>query len=478
MSYVALDIFEQLRQEDTHWILASSELKTISANGLLVREDDPSDTIFLIADGLFEVYVFSDLTGQIKVGQLGPGEVIGEISWLDGKPVSASVRAVETSSVIALDTALLDRKLADDSRFAARFLRGIATLTAERLRRTTAQVRRSAWAAGPRSTAASSAEGITVLQKISELKALVAEADKAAIANNGTIPDDHATKVRKAFDRLEHGIGPQSLKHVTGLADVLQAELLPLIRLSQTGERYYAKPRGYAGDYQTVEMIYANVPSGTGRIGPLIDSCMLTMAAARAIRSRRHLIAAEILSSYGTASKEFHVASLACGPAREVFDVLEKVGDSSRLHISCLDIDREALAYVEAHCRQQKLADRVHTFHSNLIFLATGRQELHLAPQDLIYSMNLIDYFSDELATTLINWTYDRLRPGGRVILGNFHPRNPSRVLMDHVLDWHLTHRDEADMNRLLQSSKFGRPCSRVVFEEEGIDLFAECRKL
>jgi extracellular factor (EF) 3-hydroxypalmitic acid methyl ester biosynthesis protein len=478
MSYVALDIFEQLRQEDTHWILASSELKTISANSLLVREDDPSDTIFLIADGLFEVYVFSELTGQIKVGQLGPGEVIGEISWLDGRPVSASVRAVETSSVIALGRALLDRKLADDSGFAARFLRGIATLTAERLRRTTAQVRRSDWAAGPRSTAASSAEGNSVLQKISELKALVAEADRAAIANKGTIPDDHATKVRKAFDALEHGIGPQSLRHVTGLSDVLQAELLSLIRLSQTGERFYAKPRGYAGDYQTVEMIYANAPAGTGRIGPLIDSCMLTLAVARAIRSRRHLIAAELLSSYATATKEFHVASLACGPAREVFDVLEKAGDSSRLHINCLDIDREALAHVEAHCRQHKLAERVHTYHGNLIFLATGRQELHLAPQDLIYSMNLIDYFSDELATTLINWIYDRLRPGGRVILGNFHPRNPSRVLMDHVLDWHLRYRDEADMNRLLQGSKFGQPCSRVVFEKEGIDLFAECRKL
>ncbi len=111
MSYVALDIFEQLKPEDAHWILASAELKTIEAGSLLVREDDPSDSIFFIADGLFEVYVFSDHTGPIKVGQLGPGEVVGEISWLDREPVSASVRAIETSSVIALPTALLDRKL-------------------------------------------------------------------------------------------------------------------------------------------------------------------------------------------------------------------------------------------------------------------------------------------------------------------------------------------------------------------------------
>jgi hypothetical protein len=100
-----------------------------------------------------------------------------------------------------------------------------------------------------------------------------------------------------------------------------------------------------------------------------------------------------------------------------------------------------------------------------------------LAPQDLIYSLNLTDYFSDELVVTLINWIYDELRPGGRAILGNFHPRNPSRGLMDHVLDWRLTHRDEAAMNQLFLGSKFAKACSRVFFEEEGIYLLAECAK-
>jgi hypothetical protein len=32
-------------------------------------------------------------------------------------------------------------------------------------------------------------------------------------------------------------------------------------------------------------------------------------------------------------------------------------------------------------------------------------------------------------------------------------------------------------MSRLFLNSKFGRPSSRVVFEDEGIDLFAECRR-
>jgi len=477
MSYVALDIFQQLRQEDIHWMLASSELKTLSANGVLVREDDPSETIFFIADGLFEVYVYDGSTNKVKVGQLGPGEVIGEISWLDGRPISASVRALETSSVIALSIVVLERRLAEDPRFAARLFRAIATLTAERLRKTTAYVRRVEFAAAQRPAAQDGAAGSSVLQGISEFKKLVAEADKSALGKDGAIPDDYASKIRNAFAALEQSIGAQGLENAARLADVLQADLLPFVQLTAIGERYYSKPRGYAGDYQTIEMIYDNAPAGTGRIGPVLDSCMLNIAAAKAVRNRRRLLASEIQTSYGAAAKEFHVASLACGPAREIFDVFEKAGDKSRLHVSCIDIDREALAQVTTRAQEQKLADQVRTFHGNLIYLATGRQELDLAPQDLIYSLNLTDYFSDELVVTLMNWIYDELRPGGRAILGNFHPRNPSRGLMDHVLDWRLTYRNEAAMNQLFLGSKFAKACSRIFFEEEGIYLFAECAK-
>jgi len=477
MSYVALDIFEHLRPEDTQWILASAELKTIAGNSLLVREDEPSDSIFFIADGLFEVYVFGGLMGQIKVGQLGAGEVIGEISWLDRKPVSASVRAAETSSVIALSTAMLDRKLADDAGFAARFLRGIATLTAERLRKTTAQVRRAEWAAGERKPTSGSAEGNGVLDRIAQLKGLIAEAEQSAAGTAASIPQDLATRVRKAFAELEGGVALHGAKRAASLADVLQAELLPPFRLSPIADRLYAKPRGYGGDFQTIELIYDGSRADPGSVAALIDSCVLDLAALKAVRNRRRLLAAEILSSCAATSGPVHIASLACGPAREVFDALAKVSDSSRVSVSCIDIDREALGRVDTLREQHKVGDRVRTHHGNLIYLATGQQELELAPQDFIYSANLIDYLSDEVATTLINWIYDRLRPGGRVLLGNFHPRNPTRGLMDHVLEWRLTHRDEVAMSRLLQGSKFGRPCTRVMFEDDGVDLFAECRK-
>jgi extracellular factor (EF) 3-hydroxypalmitic acid methyl ester biosynthesis protein len=72
----------------------------------------------------------------------------------------------------------------------------------------------------------------------------------------------------------------------------------------------------------------------------------------------------------------------------------------------------------------------------------------------------------------LLDAIHDRLRPGGRVIVGNIHPDNPSRAVMDHVLDWKLIHRSEDDMNRLFEASKSGR-CDEIRFEAERINLFA-----
>jgi hypothetical protein len=44
---------------------------------------------------------------------------------------------------------------------------------------------------------------------------------------------------------------------------------------------------------------------------------------------------------------------------------------------------------------------------------------------------------------------------------------------MDHVLDWRLIHRTEDDMDRLFAASAFGRTCTNIRFEEQGINLFA-----
>ena len=115
--------------------------------------------------------------------------------------------------------------------------------------------------------------------------------------------------------------------------------------------------------------------------------------------------------------------------------------------------------------------------NGNLVYLASGRKKLELPPQDLVYSIGLIDYFGDKFVVRLLNYVHARLKTNGRVILGNFHADNPSKALMDYILDWKLKHRTEDDMHRLFAASAFGSECTNICYEDEGVNLFAECVK-
>ena len=143
----------------------------------------------------------------------------------------------------------------------------------------------------------------------------------------------------------------------------------------------------------------------------------------------------------------------------------------------CLDIDLQALAFVADWRDKAGLKSRIQLLNQNLISLALGREKLQVPPQDLVYSIGLIDYFDDRLVIKMLDFIYEVLAPGGRVILGNFHPRNQTRALMDYLLEWRLIHRTEADMDRLFAGSKFKSVAASTRFESAGVNLFSECVK-
>jgi SAM-dependent methyltransferase len=254
--------------------------------------------------------------------------------------------------------------------------------------------------------------------------------------------------------------------------------MLPYILTTETADRFYSKPRGYAGDFLAIHNIYRNVPGGTGRLGPVVDQLFLDTPPSRAVRNRRHLLAREIASSLQARQNgTVRILCMASGPATEVFDAFGELTDKSRLHATLLDLDLQALAFVDDLRTKHKLHQQITLLNENLIALVLGRGKTRVEPQDLIYSVGVLDYLNDKLAAKLLQFVYANLKPGGRVILGNFHPNNPAREFMDYVLEWKLIHRTEDEMHQLFRNSPFTKPCTRIQFEEEGVNLFAECVK-
>ncbi|MFN7453811.1 MAG: Crp/Fnr family transcriptional regulator [Pseudobdellovibrionaceae bacterium] len=79
----------------------SGGTKKVEKDHYLFREGDPPDAMYVIKSGKFAV-VKTKASSEIVLAEIGPGQMVGEMAFFDGKPRSASVKAVKESEVIAL----------------------------------------------------------------------------------------------------------------------------------------------------------------------------------------------------------------------------------------------------------------------------------------------------------------------------------------------------------------------------------------
>jgi CRP-like cAMP-binding protein/SAM-dependent methyltransferase len=477
----ALSLLSDLLDTDVDWVLANGVEQQVIASTTLTREGETPDALYIVLEGLVGVRL--DKLGVEPIRTLGPGEIIGEMSFVENVPAAATATAVENTLVLALPRPTLDAKAKQDPAFASRLFRAFARCLSRRLRAANAALGQLT-GSGAHLGAATRDRWSAIDAHIEEFKRALAAADRAALKHDGVVPPEVETDIRSRFAAfvgwMNEQIGdrspdPPEVRQELGAK--VQHEVLPYLMLTKNGERWYSKPRGYAGDFMSIEWIYEASADGTGRLGPLLDRCFLEMDAAQAVFNRRQLLVEEITKTMAERDEPARVLSMACGPARELFDVYAKLADPGRLVAACLDIDLQALAFVGDVRDRRKLKSRMRLENGNLVYLATGRHKLDLPPQDLAYSIGLIDYFNDAFVVKLLDFVHDKLRPGGRVILGNFHPRNPTKAMMDYVLDWKLIHRDEDDMNRIFAASRFGRPCDEIRFEPRQVNLFAIAAK-
>ncbi|MCP5423439.1 MAG: cyclic nucleotide-binding domain-containing protein [Chromatiaceae bacterium] len=126
-----LYILGQLRDQDVTWLGEAGRVRRVSPGEVLIVEGRHNDQLFIVLSGELDV-----TAGDTKVAALGAGEIIGELSFVDSAPPSASVTAKTESEVLALDHDTVQRRLARDSVFAAGFYRAIAMFLADRLRGT------------------------------------------------------------------------------------------------------------------------------------------------------------------------------------------------------------------------------------------------------------------------------------------------------------------------------------------------------
>jgi len=141
-----------------------------------------------------------------------------------------------------------------------------------------------------------------------------------------------------------------------------------------------------------------------------------------------------------------------------------------------VDADTEALEYTNRHVNVVPHRAAVRFMQDNVVKWALGRVRHNLGQMDIIYSAGLTDYLDRKLLQALVKRSYEHLKPGGVFVVGNFGQNNPNRAMMEHLLQWNLVHRSEADLRDIFFHTPFGKNID-VLSESEGINLFAVARK-
>ena len=111
----------------------------------LFRHGDTGDSLFLVVRGRLQVWdeAIHDDSGSARLlGEVVPGESVGEVGLLSGEPRSAGIRAIRDSLLLKLDRAAFERLAADHPALVMKLAANIAQLVQRSTSKTAASIRR------------------------------------------------------------------------------------------------------------------------------------------------------------------------------------------------------------------------------------------------------------------------------------------------------------------------------------------------
>lgn len=234
------------------------------------------------------------------------------------------------------------------------------------------------------------------------------------------------------------------------------AEARLIHRLSPLCERLQDWPRGYAGDFETVEYLCDGVNRApVDSFGHAIEAYALRSAAAQQHRNKVEEQAATVARRLEATPGTVRVLSIGCGGSRDLLALRRHCPDPTvirRLSVVLNDSDEAALAL--SHERLEAMGAITQKRLPMNVLAAVRLLVRERERFDLILAGGLFDYLDDRTAAFLVRMCRGSLLlPGGSLFFTNIAAGNPYRTWMDHVASWRLIHRSEDDVRALVSDT-------------------------
>lgn len=126
-----ISFFKDLGRRKLRQINMLVERSAFRAGEEIVKEGTPCDAIYIIKEGSVKV-----VKGRRHIVDIGKGEPVGEISFIDKGLRSASVIALEDTVLIKIPAGSFEKLLAREKDLASNIYKSVAETLCHRLRET------------------------------------------------------------------------------------------------------------------------------------------------------------------------------------------------------------------------------------------------------------------------------------------------------------------------------------------------------
>jgi len=305
-------------------------------------------------------------------------------------------------------------------------------------------------------------------QRLSEIDAEVAD-DAVPVVNDAIHQrvlaafTDSQTACRE-FEK-SHLDDPQVVKDVQ---EGFRIETDPWFSKSWIANRARTKPSGFAGDFEMLVKLYEEATPARG-LGAYLDLCISDLPLARAVRARMTSAREFLMDDISARSGDVRILDIACGPCREYRD-WEGV-EGKNLEVVAMDNDPIALDYVKNQVMPNlPFSTVLRPVRYNALRTRSAKTTTkNFGKFDIIYSVGLCDYLTDEHLIKMFSAWHETLEEDGVLLIAFKDTEQYDHTPYQWHLDWFFYQRTVQDVLDLYENAGIDTGAMELTRDTTGI---------
>jgi SAM-dependent methyltransferase len=233
-------------------------------------------------------------------------------------------------------------------------------------------------------------------------------------------------------------------------------------------------PRGYPGDYETIEYLCDAVNRAPiGSMEYALENLALKSPIACQHQNKVAFQADAMVSACKRKQGRPRILSIGCGGCRDIRSTADLLLQTEAQFVLC-DLDDEALDF--ALHALGPLAERC--MYLNAMIPRVLHKLPPFGPFDLAIAGGLFDYLPNRwMAFTIRGIWHTLLAPDGEMVFTNIKRGHPFRVWLEYFGNWELKERDESEILQLCAEGGIPQSAVQVQLDETGLALLVKCQR-